>query len=103
MDIIEPLHPPMGDLPIGEALSLWKDKVIWMGFPGSVYALGSEATKKHILALLREVVPGDRLAIEMSTEDLGSNENLRTLTSVLENAELLLTEEKIDKMERTLA
>ena len=104
IDIIEALHPPpMGDLPIGEALSLWKDKVIWMGFPGSVYVLGPEATKRHALNLLREVVPGDRLCIEMSTENLVSNENLLMLTSVLENAELPLTREKIDQIERSLS
>jgi len=103
IDIIEALHPPpMGDLPIGEALSLWKDKVIWTGFPGSVYMLGPEATKKHALNLLREVVPGDRLCIEMSTENLVSNENLLMLTSVLENAELPLTQEKIDRIEGSL-
>jgi len=103
IDIIEALHPPpMGDLPIGEALSLWKDKVIWVGFPGSVYVLGPESTKKHALDLLREVVPGDRLCIEMSTENLVSNENLLMLTSVLENAELPLTPEKIDQIERSL-
>jgi len=104
IDIIEALHPPpMGDLPIGEALSLWKDKVIWTGFPGSVYVLGPEATKRHALNLLREVVPGDRLCIEMSTENLVSNENLLMLTSVLENAELPLTREKIDQIERSLS
>jgi hypothetical protein len=103
IDIIEALHPPpMGDLPIGEALSLWKDKVIWVGYPGSVYTLGHEATKKHALSLLREVVPGDRLCIEMSTENLVSNENLLMLTSVLENAELPLTPRKIDEIERSL-
>ena len=103
IDIIEALHPPpMGDLPIGEALSLWKDKVIWMGFPGSVYVLGPEATKKHTLSLLKEVVPGDRLCIEVSTENLVSNENLLMLTSVLENADLPLTQEKIDRIERSL-
>ena len=103
IDIIEGLHPPpMGDLPIGEALSVWKDKVIWMGYPGSVYTLGPEATKKHALSLLREVVPGDRLCIEMSTENLVSNENLLMLTSILENAELPLTPQKIDQIERSL-
>ena len=103
IDIIEALHPPpMGDLPIGEALSLWKDKVIWVGYPGSVYTLGPEATKKHALSLLREVVPGDRLCIEMSTENLVSNENLMMLTSIFENAELPLTPEKIDQIERSL-
>ncbi len=104
IDIIEALHPPpMGDLPIGEALSLWPGKVIWMGFPAAVYALGSEATKQHALDLLREVGSGDRLVLAMSTENLVSNENLRTLTSVLENADLPLTQKKIDRIESSLA
>jgi len=103
LDIIEALHPPpMGDLPIGEALDLWKDKVIWVGFPGSVYSMGPEATKKHALSLLRDVVPGERLCIEVSTENLVSNENLIMLTSVLENATLPLTAEKIDQIEKAL-
>jgi len=104
IDIVEALHsPPMGDLPIGQALSLWKDKVVWTGFPGSVYMLGPEAVKKHALNLLREVGSGDRLVVEMSTENLVSNENLLMLTSVLENADLPLTKEKIDRIERSLA
>ena len=103
IDIIEALTPPpMGDLPIGEALSLWRDKVIWTGFPGSVYMLGSEATKKFALDLLREVAPGGRLCVEMSTENLVSNENLVILTSVLEKADLPLTPQKIDRIERLL-
>lgn len=103
IDIVEALHPPpMGDLSIGEALSLWKDKVVWVGFPGSVYAQGPEATKKHALALLRDVGPGDRLVIEMSTENLVSNENLLMLTSVLEKAELPLTKEKVERIETSL-
>jgi len=104
IDIVEALPPPpMGDLPIGEALSLWKDKVVWTGFPGSVYILGPEAVKKHALNLLREIGSGDRLVVEMSTENLVSNENLLMLTSVLENADLPLTKEKIDRIERSLA
>jgi len=103
IDIVEALHsPPMGDLPIGEALSLWKDKVVWTGFPASVYILGPEAVKKHALNLLREVSSGDRLVVEMSTENLVSNENLLMLTSVLENADLPLTKERIDRIERSL-
>jgi hypothetical protein len=85
----------MGDLPIGEALSLWKDKVVWTGFPESVYILGPEAVRKHALNLLREVSSGDRLVIELCTETLLSDENLLLLTSVLENADLSLTKEKI--------
>ena len=103
IDIIEALHPPpMGDLPVSEALSLWKEKVIWLGYPGAVYTLGPEEVKKHALELLRSVVPGERLVITMSTENLVSNENLLMLTSVLENAELPLTEEKIDRIEGSL-
>jgi hypothetical protein len=103
IDIIEALHsPPMGDLPIGEALSLWKDKIIWTGFPASVYANGPEAVKKHMLNLLREVGTGDRLVVEVSTENQVSNENMMMLTSVLENATLPLTMEKIDEIERSL-
>ncbi len=104
IDISEGLpSPPMGDLPIGEALSLWKDKVIWLGFPGSVKILGPEAVKKHALNLLREVSSGDRLVFEMNAETLVSNENLLMLTSVLGNADLPLTKEKIDRIERSLA
>lgn len=103
IDIIEAFHtPPMGDLSVSEALSLWKDKVIWIGFPGSVYDLGSDATKRHALDILREAGTGERLAVAMSTENLVSNENLLMLTSVLEKADLPLTKEKIDKIEKSL-
>jgi hypothetical protein len=104
IDIIEALPPPpMGDLPIGEALSLWQDKVIWVGFPGSIYTLGPEAVKLHMLNLLREIGPGNRLCIEMSAENQVSNDNLLMLTSVLENAELPLTQEKVNELEMYLA
>jgi len=103
IDIIEGLTaPPMGDLPIGEALSLWKDKAIWTGFPGSVLILGAEAVTKHALNLLREVGSGDRLIVELGTETLISNENLLLLTAILGNADLPLTKEKINRIERSL-
>ena len=103
IDIVEAVHPPpMGDLPIGEALTLWPDKAIWVGFPGSVYALGPEATRDYALDFLREAGRGERLVIEMSTENLVSNDNLLTLTSVLEQGDLPLTEEKIEGIERSL-
>jgi hypothetical protein len=103
IDIVEAVHPPpMGDLPIGEALSLWKDKVIWLGFPGAIYSSGPEATKEFALQLLKDVVPGDRLALTMSTEGPVSNENLRALTAVLERVELPLTPERIEAIERSL-
>lgn len=102
IDIVEALHPPpMGDLPIGEALSRWKDKVIWLGFPGAIYTSGPEATKEFALQLLREVAPGDRVLLTMSTENPVSNENLCALTAILEEAELPLTPERIDQIERS--
>jgi hypothetical protein len=103
LDIIEALHPPpMGDLPIGEALSAWPDKVVWVGFPGSIYMMGPQATREHALNLLRDTVPGERMCIAASTENIVSNDNLRMLTSVLENAELPLTPEKIDEIEKSI-
>jgi len=103
IDIIEAFHPPpMGDLPMGEALALWPDKAVWVGFPGSVYALGPEATGDYALGLLREAGTGERLVIEMSTENLVSNQNLLTLTSILERADLPLTEERIEGIERSV-
>jgi len=103
IDVVEALHvPQMGDLSLGEALAAWPDKVIWTGFPGSVYALGPEATKQQALAMLRDMGTGERVCFEMSTENLVSNENLAMLTSVLEHATLPLTPEKIDAIERSL-
>ena len=104
VDIIEAFHPPpMGDLPIGEALSLWPNKAIWVGFSGSVYILGPEAVKKHALGLLKEMGDGSRVVMTMSTENLVSNENLRMLTSVLENVRLPLTKSRISKIEAVLS
>jgi len=97
VDVVEAFHPePMGDLPLAEALAAWPDKAIWVGFPGGVYALGPRATRERAIDLLREAGAGDRLAVEMSTENLVSNENLIALTSVLEEARLPLTPHLID-------
>ncbi len=103
IDIVEAVHPPpMGDLPIGEALDAWKDKTLWLGYPASVFEEGPKATIKHALDLLRDVGTGERLAIAMSTENQVPNEYLMVLTSVFENAELPLTPDKIDAIERSL-
>ena len=99
IDIIEAFHPPpMGDLPLGEALSLWKDKVIWMGFPGSVYSLGPETTRQYTIDMLKEIGTGQRLTVAMSTENLVSNDNLLAVTSALENAELPLGVDVIQRI-----
>jgi uroporphyrinogen-III decarboxylase len=98
-DVIEAFHPPpMGDLPIREALDLWKDKVILLGFPGSVYSLGTEAVKEYLIDLLNSVIPGDRIGIEASTENLVSDKHLHILSDILEKASLPLTSEKIKEI-----
>ena len=102
VDIIEAFHPkPMGDLSLSEALVAWRDKAIWIGFPGSIYEAGPDATRDYALDLLKDAGNGERLAIAMSTENLVSNENLLALTSVLEKAGLPLSIEKIDAIGRS--
>ena len=104
IDIVEALHPPpMGDLPLREALAVWPDKAIWVGFPSSVYVLGEEATRDYALSLLKEAGSGERLVMQMSTENLVSNKNLLRLTAVLEQAVLPLTLEKIAGIERAVS
>jgi len=102
-DIIEAFHPPpMGDLSLWEALDLWKQKVILVGFPGSVYSLGTDAVKKYLLDLLRSIVPGDRVGIEASTENLVSDKDLLALSAIMEKAELPLSERIISEIERSI-
>lgn len=104
IDVIEAIHPPpMGDLAIRDAVAIWPRKVLWMGYPGSVYTLGPQAVKDHALQLLRSIIPGDRLAIAMSTENLVSNANLLMLTAILENAHLPLTPKSIERIEHHVA
>ncbi len=94
IDIVEALHPPpMGDVSLGEALRVWPDKAIWVGFPSSVYDQGPDATRAYARELLREAAAasgGERLVVAMSTENLVSNENLLALTEMLEGARLPL-------------
>jgi hypothetical protein len=91
IDIVEAFHPPpMGDLPIGQALSAWPDKAIWVGFPASIYLHGPQTTARYARELLAQAGSGERLVIEMSTENLVSNENLLALTAVLQQAKLPL-------------
>ncbi len=104
IDIVEALHPPpMGDLPVGEALALWPEKSIWLGFPGSIYQSGPAEAKRFALELLHEIAPGDRFAIAMSTENQVTNANLRMLTAALEHADLPITPEVMQRIERSVA
>jgi len=91
IDLVEAFHPPpMGDLSVSEALVEWPDKAVWVGFPGSVYAMGPEETRRYTSDLLNDLAPGERVVLEASTENQVSNENLLALTSVLEDVHLPL-------------
>jgi hypothetical protein len=84
IDIIEALHPPpMGDLRLDEALRLWPDKSIWVGFPSATYDEGPDATREYARELLRQTGEGGRVVIAASTENQVSNENLLALAEVL--------------------
>jgi uroporphyrinogen-III decarboxylase len=102
-DVIEAFHPPpMGDLPLNEALELWRDKIILVGFPGSIFSLGTTAVREYLIDLLSLSMPGERIGIEVSTENLVSNKNLLTLCNILEKTSLPLTHKKIEKIKRML-
>ncbi len=65
IDIIEAFTPPpMGDYPVADALKNWKDKVVWINFPGVILATYDEASiEAYTIELLKSVAPGDRFAI----------------------------------------
>jgi hypothetical protein len=95
-DIIEAFHPPpMGDLPLHEALSLWKDKIILAGFPGSEYALGPDHVKAYLHELLKTILPAERVIFIASTENLVSDNDLLTLSTILGKTTLPLSSQNV--------
>jgi hypothetical protein len=70
LDVIEAFTPPpMGDLSLEEAKISWREKIISLNFPESVFLEGPNVIQKHILSLLREAAPGDRFILSI-TEDI---------------------------------
>ena len=70
LDAIEAFTPPpMGNLPLAEARSAWKGKIISLNFPESVFLEGAVAVKRQILKLLNESAPGDNFIVSV-TEDI---------------------------------
>jgi hypothetical protein len=65
-------------------------------------ALGTEVVRRFLLDLLVSVIPGDRVGIAASTENLVSDEHLLALSSILEKATLPLWKESIDRIEKSL-
>lgn len=103
-DIIDGFHPPpMGDLPLSDALRLWKDKVILVGFPCSIYSGGTEAVREYLLNLLSSIIPGDRVEIIASSENLVSDEHLLAMSAIMEKATLPLTKEKLAEIRTAIS
>jgi len=65
IDIIEAFTPPpMGNLSLAEARKAWKDKIIWINFPGSVLASAdAKLIEDYTVEMLKSVAPGDNFII----------------------------------------
>jgi hypothetical protein len=100
LDVIEAFTPPpMGDLPVREALSLWKEKVLWINYPSSVYVSGGpQAIRRHLLDLLGSAIPGDRILLAASTENYVPLEALKAITEVMEKAVYPISKEWIESL-----
>lgn len=92
IDIIEAFTPPpVGDLSLKEAYSLWKDKVIWTNYTSSMHLSPPEKIKAHTLDLLQEVIPGNRFLLGI-TENIPytvRNRSLFTIAQTLKEYGLL--------------
>jgi len=102
VDIIEAVTPPpMGDLPLDRALSLWKDKIIWINFPSAIStALGPRPSpvKEYLLEQLEKTIPSDRIMLIASTENFVPEDNIIAMAEVMEQATLPLSKETIEKI-----
>lgn len=62
IDVVEAFTPPpVSDLPLKEAREAWRNIIIWLNFPESMFYFGAEATKQYTIELLKSAAPGDRL------------------------------------------
>jgi len=70
LDVVEAFTPPpMGDLSLIEARALWKEKIISLNFPESVFLEGPNAAREYTLRILSEAARGDNFMITF-TEDI---------------------------------
>jgi len=102
VDIVEALTPPpMGDIPVNEALSIWKDKIIWINIPSTISTLPGSSphgVKKYLVEQLKLLIPGERAIVIASTENRVPEENLIAMTDVMERATLPLSRESVEKI-----
>jgi len=106
VDIVEAFTPPpMGDLTIGNALSLWNDKIIWINFPSAISTLParpSSVVKEYLIGQLQALAPGERVALIVSTENRVPEENMMAILEIMERATLPLSREMIEEMRTSL-
>jgi hypothetical protein len=102
VDIVEAFTPPpMGDLPLKSAITLWKNKSIWVNFPSTISTLPAHTpriVKKYLIDYLESLIPGERAALIVSTENRVPEESLMAMVDVMEKATLPLSEEMIRKL-----
>ena len=102
VDLVEAFTPtPMGDLPINEALSLWKNKIIWINFPSTISTLMGpcpRTVKEYLIEQLELMIPGERVMLIASTENYVPEENIIAMAEVMEKATLPLSKEVIEKL-----
>ena len=100
-DIIHAITPPpIGNLPIKEALEIWPNKILWINF--EYYNMGLKKMQKKLIELLRSIIPGYRDILDPSTERWVPPKYLRAFAKIASQATLPLTEEKIKKIEDSL-
>lgn len=64
LDFLEAFTPsPMFDMTLEDALTTWKEKVIWINFTSNIHISSSETIREHTLDLLRQSYPGNRFLI----------------------------------------
>ncbi len=106
IDIIEAFTPPpVGDYQIDEALSLWKDKIIWINFPSAIStALGPrpKIVKQYLLEQLKRTIPSKRVMFIASTENFVPEDNVMAMAEIMEKAELPLTEDLLQKIQEPI-
>ncbi len=65
IDVIEAFTPPpMGDYRVSDALKTWKNKIIWINFPGTVLATyDADSIEAYTIDMLKSIAPGNRFLI----------------------------------------
>jgi hypothetical protein len=73
IDVIEAFTPPpIGDVTIEEAMTIWKGKILWTNFPATAYLeAGLERVADETVSMLRSAAPGRDFAMGV-TEDIGN-------------------------------